>query len=464
MSDQSNPELTIEASAASVTPIETGAFGSFASGVALTLVTRMLMLMGTLGAGVMVARWLGPAGVGSLAVLNTTVALTLSIASLGLTSSNTYFIAKDRKILAPVWVNAIVFCFTGGVFAALAVILLDKLIPTLFGGVPFELILITAISIPFQLVLSLGLNVLLAMDRIRQLNLLDALAPLLALFDAIIVLVILRSTLKMLVSFNAGATVLLSVLMLSALGRLLARQHDRRPFRPNGALFKDSITHGLRFYIPLMAAVLIFRLDLLIVNYFRGAAEAGVYAVASQVANLLTMVPGVIGMLLFPRVASYQDPRGDFAIRVTRHVSFVMLTMCAVVAAGSFLLPLIYGMRFADATIQLLILLPGVCLIGIESVLVQHFTGTGLPMAIPLYWLITLGVSLGLNLTLVPVMGARGAAITSTVSYALIFLLVAVHFCRKTGRRPAEMFLLRRRELQALLVQAHLASPNRPAR
>ncbi len=207
-----------------------------------------------------------------------------------------------------------------------------------------------------------------------------------------------------------------------------------------------------------MAAILIFRLDLLIVNHFRGAAEAGVYAVASQVANLLTMLPGVIAMLLFPRVAYSQDPHGEFAIRVTRHVSFLMLIMCVAVAAGSFLLPLVYGARFADSTIQLLILLPGVCLIGIESVLVQHFTGTGLPVAIPIFWLVTLAVSVGFNLALVPVFGARGAAVTSTLSYSLIFLLVAAYFCMKTGRRPVEIFLLRSREFRDLLGQVGLAS------
>lgn len=448
-------------SAAAVTPVEAGAFGSFASGVALTIVTRMLMLVGVVGSSVIVARWLGPEGLGSLAVLNTTIVLALAIGNLGLTSANTYLIAKDRQTLAPVWANALVFALFGGSLVAVAVVALAKFYPALFGGVSTDLILIAALSIPFQFVLALGLNVLLAMDRIRQLNLLDALAPAFALFNAIVVLMILRSNLLVLVSFNTAATVVLSGCMLWAIARMLARQKERAAFRPDGRLFKDAIGYGLRFSIPLMAAVLIFRFDLLIVNHFRGAAEAGVYAVASQVANLLTMVPGVIAMLLFPRVASFQDPRGEFAIQVTRHVSFVMLIMCGAAAAGAFLLPLIYGARFADATIQLLILLPGVCLIGIESVLVQHFTGTGLPVAIPIFWLITLVASLGLNFALVPVFGARGAAVTSTISYTLIFVLVAVYFCLKTGRGPVEIFLLRNRELRNLLVQVRLASKTR---
>lgn len=460
MSDQ-EIRVPTEASAAAVTPVEAGAFGSFASGVALTIGTRLLMLVGVVGSSVIVARWLGPEGLGSLAVLNTTIVLALSIGSLGLTSANTYFIAKDRKTLAPVWANAIVFALFGGALVSVAVVALAKIDPALFGGVTADLIAIAALSIPFQFLLSLGLNVLLAMDRIRQLNLLDAMAPAFALFNAIVVLVILRSSLKVLVSFNTTATVVLSGCMIWAIARLVARQKERAAFRPDGRLFKGAIRYGLRFCIPLMVAILIFRVDLLIVNHFRGAAEAGVYAVASQVANLLTMVPGVIAMLLFPRVASYQDPRGEFAIQVTRHVSFVMLIMCAAAAAGSFLLPLVYGARFADATIQLLILLPGVCLIGIESVLVQHFTGTGLPVAITVFWLITLAVGVGLNLALVPVYGARGAAITSTISYALIFVFVAVYFCMKTGRRPVEIFLLRNRELRNLLVQVRLASPTK---
>jgi len=457
MSDQAIIGAPAEIGPVAVTPVETGAFGSFASGVALTIVTRLLMLLGTVGASVIVGRWLGPRGLGSLAVLNTTIVLALSIGSLGLTSANTYFIAKNRETLAPVWANAIVFALFGGTLVAVAVVALAKLEPALFGDVPANLILIAALSIPFQFLLTLGLNVLLAMDRIRQLNFMDALAPALALFNAIVVLLILHSNLKILVSFNTVATVALSAVMLWVIARLIAR-HARTRFRPDSRLFKATIKYGLRFYIPLMAAILIFRVDLLFVNHFRGAAEAGVYAVASQVANLLIMLPGVIATLLFPRVAFAQDPRGEFAIQVTRHISLLMLITCAATAVGSFLLPLVYGPRFADATIQLLILLPGVCLIGIESVLVQHFTGTGLPLAIPVFWLITLAVTVGLNLALVPVFGARGAALTSTLSYSLIFLFVAVYFCLKTGRRPVEVFLLRGREFRDLLARASLAS------
>ena len=80
--------------------------------------------------------------------------------------------------------------------------------------------------------------------------------------------------------------------------------------------------------------------------------------------------------------------------------------------------------------------------------------GTGLPIAIPVFWLVTVAVSLGLNFALVPTFGARGAALTSTLSYALIFVLVAVYFCLKTGKTPSEIFLLRSRELREWFTRA----------
>src|SRR6185436_6705017 len=142
------------------------------------------------------------------------------------------------------------------------------------------------------------------------------------------------------------------------------------------------LSYGVKFYISIMAGAIILRADLLIVNRFRGTAEAGVYGIATQFSLLLLMLPGVIATLLFPRVASSQDKTGEFAVQVTRHTTVIMLLTCSAAAAFSFMLPLIYGAGFADTTVQLLILLPGIFFLGLESVLVQHFTGTGLPMAI----------------------------------------------------------------------------------
>ena len=213
------------------------------------------------------------------------------------------------------------------------------------------------------------------------------------------------------------------------------------------------LVYGGKFYVSIFASFVIFRADLLIVNHFRGTQAAGVYAIASQFSFLLIMLPGVIASLLFPRVASRQDDTAAYAVDVTRHTSFIMLLVCLAAAGLSFLLPLVYGARFGDATIQLLIMLPGIFFISLESVLVQHFTGTGLPAMIPAFWFITMAINLGMNLALVPVWGARAAAINSSVSYALIFILVTAYFSHKTGHNPLLVFAPRIHEFQNLFAK-----------
>ena len=154
-------------SAATVSLDEAPVFGSFVSGVALTFGTRLLMLAGVFGSGVIVARWLDADGFGIYAVLNVTVALAVQVGSAGLPSANTFFLARDRTTLGPILANAIIFGLLVGSVLAVGVLGLNWLKPSWFGAVSTRLLLAAAVSIPFQLLILLGLNILLAVDRIR---------------------------------------------------------------------------------------------------------------------------------------------------------------------------------------------------------------------------------------------------------------------------------------------------------
>jgi O-antigen/teichoic acid export membrane protein len=309
----------------------------------------------------------------------------------------------------------------------------------LFAFVPADLIRIASAQIPFLLLTLIGLNILLALGKIWEFNLLDLIGQSFVLVNALVILIFLGLGLDALVKLNTITSILVSlvvVVLLVAGGKKLVESK----WRADAALLRRMITYGLKFHISVLAGAIIFRADLLVVNHFRGPAEAGVYSVATQFGLLLMLLPSVIATLLFPRVTAEQDPRGETTWFVARQTALIMLACCVIAVPGSFLLPLVYGAAFADATFLLLILLPGVYLIGLESVLVQHFNALGLPRSIPIYWVITLVVNLVLVFALVPRYGARGAAIASTVSYALIFSLVALQFRASTATSFSEGF------------------------
>jgi O-antigen/teichoic acid export membrane protein len=436
----------------------------FTMQVAWTVGARLLMTANSVLAGVIVARWLGAEGLGSLAVLNVMVATVVQLSSAGLPSANTYFISRERGRLGAAAVNSLLFAVAAGGALSLAVTLLAVWWPTLFSSISPQLVAVAAVSIPFQLIVVLGLNVFLALGRVDRFNLLDLASQSFVLLNGALALIVLGRGLSTLVSLNTAASILVGLLIVWMIGRQIVLEKERRGparYRPNARLFAEMLRYGVKFHVSILASILIFRADLLIVNHFRGASEAGVYAVASQVAMMLIMLPGVIGTLLMPRAASERDERGELTMRATRHTAFVMLFICALAVPAAYALPLLYGRAFTDATIQLLILLPGVYLVGIEAVLVQHFNSTGLPAAIPVFWLTTLVVNVSLNLALVPAYGARGAAVASTLSYALIFILVASLFRLRTGNGFSATLVLRGRELRELLAASRVGGSSR---
>ena len=413
----------------------------FSSQIAWTFATRLLMIFNSVAAGIIVAHWLGAEGVGQLAVINVTVATIVQLGSFGLPSSNTYFIAQDQAHFRAAAVNSLIFALGAGSLLALGLSAVASLRPEWFGFVWPKLIHIAAVSIPFQLIALIGLNILLVLGKLREFNLLDLAGQSFVLINAVLVLLLLRQGLTTLVTLNTAASILVAAVIVLLV--ISAKSVTQSSWRADVALLRRMITYGLKFHISILASAIIIRADLLVVNHFRGAAEAGVYSVASQFALLLMLLPGVIATLIFPRVAGEQDARGETTCLVSRYTTFIMFLCCLAAVPLSLLLPLVYGPAFSDSTKLLLILLPGVYLIGLETVLAQHFNALGVPRAIPLYWVATLVLNLVLVFALVPRFGAQGAAIASSISYAAIFGLVALYFHTSTGRSFAEVFVLR---------------------
>jgi O-antigen/teichoic acid export membrane protein len=404
-----------------------------------------------LGANILIARWLGESGLGALAVINVTAAVALQLASLGMPSANVYFISRDRTLLGPLWANSLVFGALAGVVAILFLAVLVWTRPQIFGEVPPRLLLVAALAVPVQVVTVVGLNLLLGLDRVDAYNLLDTSANSVAFISAVVMLLIAGGGLALLVYGNTAGAILVGIAVAVLIYSLWRRQPARSSLRPSWGLFRRTLSYGLKFHVSILAGFLLVRVDLLLVNHYRGTREAGIYAAAAQIGTLLLLLPSVVSNLLFPRIASAVDERGAFAMRVTRHLVLIMLAACLVTIPASLLLPVVYGGKFSAAVMLLLLLLPGVFLLGIESVLVQHFSAMGLPRAIPIYWLIALAVNLALNFAFIPRFGAVAAAINSTIGYAVIFALVAWRFHRQTGNRLSETFLLRRSEWRGLL-------------
>ncbi len=144
-------------------PVSTLSPSRFSVHVAWTFGARLLMIVNSVAAGIIVARVLGATGVGELAVINVSVMTLVQLGSFGLPSANTFFVARDPTRFRTVAMNSLVFALVLGSLLAVALIVAARMRPSWFGFVSSDLIRVAAISIPFQLLALIGLNILLAM-------------------------------------------------------------------------------------------------------------------------------------------------------------------------------------------------------------------------------------------------------------------------------------------------------------
>jgi O-antigen/teichoic acid export membrane protein len=93
-------------------------------------------------------------------------------------------------------------------------------------------------------------------------------------------------------------------------------------------------------------------------------------------------------------------------------------------------IPLLFGREFAAASLPLLFLIPGVVATAAANPVSAHLMGTGRPVFGAAAAAVNLTVNVVANLALIPVLGASGAALASTLSYSASAVVLLVVFKR----------------------------------
>ncbi len=240
---------------------------------------------------------------------------------------------------------------------------------------------------------------------------------------------------------------MLAVLISSAtavviLGAMLRRRGAS--FRPrwNRLVIKTTLKFGLRGYVANVLQFFNYRLDLFLVNYFLGTSGAGIYTVSVAMAEMLWYLPNAVGFVIFPKAANTSAAvMNRFTPRVFR-ITLGLTAAGAVVLAliGKPFINIVYSPAFASAYLPMLALLPGVVLLGGGKVLTNEVAGRGYPQYNSIASGVSLLLTIGFDLLLIPRLGVLGASIASSIAYTAIFGLALVFYRRVVNRtRPGQM-------------------------
>lgn len=398
--------------------LRTDVFLTF-GGKATTLLVGLLTV-------VVVARELGPSGQGLFAVAYTLTLILVQLGGLGLTSANPYFAAREPGLRAQIVANSLWLAVGVGALLVCAGLVLGAIARGALEGLGWEPLAVTLAGVPAALAAVLLQSVLLGEGRMVAYNAVEIAQAVLTLAALVVALSVLD------LGLTAALTVL-SVSRYAAAGAylgILSRDLSRPGL--DAALVRRMLGYAFRIYVALLASLLVIRLDLLLVNAYLGKTEAGLYSVAATLADGMFVLPMVVGLNLFPRVA-----RGDptqASAEVFRSVAVLYGLLClATVPVAGVAIRAFFGADFSDATSLYYWLLPGIFSLGMLTILSQHFAGRGYPPQAMTFWLAGLALNVVLNLAFLPGRGAWVAALTSSITYALLLVLHMWLFAREAG-------------------------------
>lgn len=406
----------------SIITLYRGVFTSdFIRKVMETFATKVLLICIGLVTTVIVTRVLGPEGRGLYAVAIAIGAIGIQFGNLGLHASNIYFVSRDPGLLPILVSNALFVSFVlGGLCVALALVVFT-LWPNL-APIHGLLLVLALLWIPFGLAYMMLQSLLLGIQQVRAYNKIETMNQFLGVILIGIVFVSGYVTVETLFFV---ALIALAISFGWALLHL--RSHLTRLLTPSLSLFKYNVSYGIKVYLTDFAAFLVFRVDLLMVKYILGAKDAGFYSIAVTMADLVYVVPIVIGTILFPKLSAMKNGQWQYTYKVTIMVGLIMLivVITAIISAKPAII-FLFGKEFLLAIRPFVWLMPGIYFISIQSILVKYLAVKNYPVIIIYTWTISLILNILLNLYFIRTYGIVGASIASTITYILITIIIIV--------------------------------------
>jgi O-antigen/teichoic acid export membrane protein len=364
--------------------------------------------------GAMTARYLGPAGKGTLSALTYLVALAAPACALGLGEASQALVGQGRTTLqrcVPA-VAGVLICTTSVgmlLFIGLSVALFPGEVPGLRVA-----IVAAAVTLPLIVFVTAFGALLESAGQVVFVSLVRAgIAAATALATYLLVYQLDRAITGALLAIGVGWAAGLCVLI----GRMVSLGVTPLP-RRNVALVRTAVPLGIPTALSYLVIVASTRIDLLFVRVLAGAADAGQYSIALTVGQLATYAPVALSVAAFPTVArlSPEEAR-PFVARLCRAtVAGALLSALLLAVTVPILIPLAFGFRFRPAVEPALILLVAGIAWGAQWTACRSEAARGRPGVLLVSFTVSLFAMVAGDLLLIPPYGVQGAAVAALIS------------------------------------------------
>ena len=205
---------------------------------------------------------------------------------------------------------------------------------------------------------------------------------------------------------------------------------------------KEMLHYGAFLQLSMLVSTLNKRLSLYLLKTNCDERSLGVYASGTQVTEGVNIVGQSIGLVAFSALSNTENKQRASQLTLRFIKLSILLTFTALLVIC--LLPTrffewVFSGEFSDIRPVILLMAPGIVFFSAHTVLANYFSGTGKPRYNLYASLIGLSVTIVSAFVLIPWLGIRGAAITTTLTYTALFVYQWIVFHKHTGCRIIQL-------------------------
>ncbi len=160
------------------------------------------------------------------------------------------------------------------------------------------------------------------------------------------------------------------------------------------------------------------------------------------ISETIWIISGSISLVQYSRISNLDD------INYSRELTLLLAkfsflatftAVCFLILIPERLFSVIFGKDFSSVKQIIILLSPGIAIFGYVVIISHYFAGIGKYIVNTKAAFIGLIVTLIFNLTLVPLYGYSGAAISASLSYIATAFFLIYSFIRDTGIAPTKL-------------------------
>ena len=381
------------------------------------------------------ARYLGPDGLGLFSMAVMVAGIIQLIAAFGIDSALIKYAAEykeDESKLYPLFSSAFITILIIGVIASLALFVFSNTVASIFNMPSLSLLLkIYALVFPFSLAHGIIISYFNGLREMRYYAFIRVLRASLALAFILALLMFGLGVEGAMLGTVFAIVVTVSVAM------VIMKRFVHFTFSDYKKNTKMLASFGSRLVGANMIGEIYSSVDIIMIGYFLTSTEVGYYAVAISLSRFFWLVPRAMSTVAYPAISEYWAKDNHQAINklVDKSIKYstcmLIFAGMAVIFFAKDIVSFLFTSEFLPAVLPLAILITGTVLYGIIASIGSIFASVGKVNLTLKIAAIHAVVSVLLNIALIPIYGIIGAATATAASYVLI-VGIRIYFLRKS--------------------------------